>query len=611
MSENNEQHKILNSRFLRAIPHSPGVYLMKNKAGKVIYVGKARDLRKRLASYARFQGVEHGKTAVLVSRIAGLETILTLSEKEALILEASLIKKHRPKYNVILRDDKNYPFIKVTVNETWPRLVMTRRRSRDKARYFGPFSSIGAMWATIRLLHSLFPLRRCKGSEVGMRSRPCLNYQMKNCLGPCVGKADPELYRDMVRDVIMVLEGKNRELTHKLKEKMNDAVVSLRFEDAAMYRDQLAALAETLEKQIVDAESGLELDVFGYERKGASVAVAILSVRQGRVLGRQAFYLAEPVGEEREVLAEIIRRYYMEVDFIARELLFPFLPEDRDLLGEWLSERRNGPVHLRVPQRGDKLRLVEMARANAAQIFSERDKKEKTWTALADQLVKGLHLNRSPERIECLDISNISGKQAVGSLVSFHQGEKYGAGYRRYRIQSGDEPDDYRMMAEVIGRRLEKGLAEDSLPDLFMVDGGKGQLNIAVNLVKNYGLDDRIELVGIAKDKDGEGEKLYRPGRKNAIMLPRHAPLLLFLMRIRDEAHRFGITFHRQLRHKESFTSAIDAVPGIGPATKKKLLTTFGSLAGVKKASVEELAQVPGVGPALARAIYDFCEKEG
>ncbi|MFH1216931.1 MAG: excinuclease ABC subunit UvrC [Pseudomonadota bacterium] len=610
MPERKEHHKILTPSFLQSVPNNPGVYLMKNSTGKVVYVGKAKDLRKRLSSYARFQGEEHSKTRVLVSRIAGVETILTLSEKEALILEASLIKKYRPKYNVILRDDKNYPFIKITVNETWPRIVMTRRRSKDKARYFGPFSSIGAMWATIRLLHSLFPLRRCKGTDVKERSRPCLNFQMKKCLGPCVGKADPDRYRDMVRDVIMVLEGKNRELANRLKEKMHNAAFLFRFEDAALFRDQLAALNDTLEKQIVAGGISLELDVFGYERKGPSVAVSVLSVREGRVLGQQAFFLAEPVGGEGEILAEVIRRYYIEADFVAREVIFPFLPDDLDLLTEWLSEMRNGTVTLRVPLRGDKLRLVGMAQANASQVFSERDKREKTWSVLADQLAKVLHLNRRPERIECLDISNISGRQAVGSLVCFQKGEKFGAGYRHYRIKSGDEPDDYRMMAEVITRRLERGLTENNLPDLFMVDGGKGQLNIAVNLVRDFGLDDKIELAGIAKEKGNEGEKLYRPGRKNAILLPRHAPPLLFLMKIRDEAHRYGITFHRKLRQKEAFTSSIDTIPGVGPERKKKLLTAFGSLAGVKKASVEELSKIPGISTSLACAIHDFLQME-
>ncbi|MEW6291406.1 MAG: excinuclease ABC subunit UvrC [Thermodesulfobacteriota bacterium] len=611
MSQAKVIHPILNPDFLKTIPTSPGVYLMYNRAGKVIYAGKALDLRKRLASYARFQGPAHGKTAVMVSRVARVETILTRTEKEALILEASVIKQHRPKYNVILRDDKNYPLIKVTVNETWPRVMMTRRRIKDKSRYFGPFSSSTAMWSTIRLLQALFPLRRCKGAEVEKRSRPCLNFQMKKCLAPCMGKADAGLYQEMVRDVLLVLEGRNRELSHKLKEKMALAVSRLQFEQAALYRDQLRALTETLEKQVVAGEGALELDVFGMVREEPSVAISVITVRQGRVLGQQVFFLAEPVGEESEVLAESVKRYYEEADFIPREVLFPFLPDDHQLLGLWLSEMKKQQVVFKVPVRGDKTRLIDMAQANARQVFSERDAKEKSWDVLASSLKETLQLQRRPDRIECLDISNISGQQAVGSLVCFEKGEKSGKRYRHFRIKTVPGPDDYRMMAEVLERRLKRGVDEDDLPDLLLLDGGKGQLHVAIDTVRRFALEARVELAGIAKEKGEEGEKLYRPGRKNPILLPRHSPLLLFLMRIRDESHRYGITFHRKLRHKSAFSSAIDQIPGVGPMRKKKLLQVFGSLAKLKNASTAELAAVSGIGPELAESIARFFQGEG
>jgi excinuclease ABC subunit C len=611
MSQAKVIHPILNPDFLKTIPTSPGVYLMYNRAGKVIYAGKALDLRKRLASYARFQGPAHGKTAVMVSRVARVETILTRTEKEALILEASVIKQHRPKYNVILRDDKNYPLIKVTVNETWPRVMMTRRRIKDKSRYFGPFSSSTAMWSTIRLLQALFPLRRCKGAEVEKRSRPCLNFQMKKCLAPCMGKANAGLYQEMVRDVLLVLEGRNRELSHKLKEKMALAVSRLQFEQAALYRDQLRALTETLEKQVVAGEGALELDVFGMVREGPSVAISVITVRQGRVLGQQVFFLAEPVGEESEVLAESVKRYYEEADFIPREVLFPFLPDDHQLLGLWLSELKKQQVVFKVPVRGDKTRLIDMAQANARQVFSERDAKEKSWDVLASSLMGTLQLQRRPDRIECLDISNISGQQAVGSLVCFEKGEKSGKRYRHFRIKTVPGPDDYRMMAEVLERRLKRGVDEDDLPDLLLLDGGKGQLHVAIDTVRRFALEARVELAGIAKEKGEEGEKLYRPGRKNPILLPRHSPLLLFLMRIRDESHRYGITFHRKLRHKSAFSSEIDQIPGVGPMRKKKLLQVFGSLAKLKNASTAELAAVSGIGPELAESIARFFQGEG
>jgi excinuclease ABC subunit C len=611
MSQTKNDHPVLTPDFLKTVPTGPGVYLMLNRAGSVIYVGKALDLRKRLASYARHQGGPHSKTGVMVGRIARVETILTRTEKEALILEASLIKQHHPKYNVILRDDKNYPLIKVTVNESWPRLLVTRRKARDKARYFGPFSSPGAMWSTIRLLQSLFPLRRCKGVELEKRTRPCLYFQMKQCPGACLGKADHGQYQEMVRNVLLVLEGRNRELEHRLRGKMAEAVAGLRFEEAALYRDQLAALEATLEKQVVAVAGELELDAFGFERQGVSVALSVLAVRHGRVLGRQVFFLAEPVGEDAEVLAESVSRYYEEADFIPREVIFPFLPADHQLLADFLSEQKGQKVEFRAPVRGDKIRLLDMARANAQQVFAEKDKKEKSWEVLAAALVRTLHLARQPDHIECLDISNISGRQAVGSLVCFEKGEKATRGYRHFRIRTVAGPDDYGMMAEVLERRLTRGLAEDDLPDLLILDGGKGQLHVAVSVAERLGLAGRLELVGIAKERGEEGEKLYRPGRKNPILLARHVQALLFLMRIRDESHRYGITLHRKLRHKAAFSSELDEIAGVGPARKKKLLSRFGSLAGLKKASVEDIAAVPGIPGDLARSIHDFFRETG
>lgn len=600
-----QKHKVLTREFLETIPHVPGVYLMEDREKKIIYVGKARDLRKRLASYARFQGAEHSKTAAMVSRIASIETILTRTEKEALILESSLIKKHKPKYNVILRDDKSYPYIKVTVNETWPRVLMTRRKAKDGARYFGPYSSVGAMWATLKLIGDMFPLRRCKGRELRPRSRPCLNYQMKGCLAPCAGKADPNVYQGMVKDVLALLEGRNRELSTRIEEKMNRAVTELRFEDAAIYRDQLQALAATLEKQVVAGSRFGEMDVFGFARTGPSVAATILSVRHGAVLGHRSYFLAEPLGEDDEVLAEIIKRYYGESEDIPRELVVPFLPEDHELLADWLADCRQTRVAVRAPRRGDLLRLLEMARANADQVFADREKQERTWEVLARSLMKVLVLGRRPERIECLDISNLGGGEAVGSLVCFEKGLKSAGRYRHYRIRTVSGPDDYKMMAEVLERRLARGLEEDDLPDLLLLDGGKGQLAVGVKVAAELGISDRLEFAAIAKEKKEEGEKLFRPGRKNPILLDRHSRLLLFLMKVRDESHRYGITFHRRLRRKKALASELDDIPGVGPDRKKMLLKSLGSLARVKGASVEELLRVPGIGPELARTIHN------
>ncbi len=606
MLHKKNEHTVLTSSYLKTVPTDPGVYLMLNGKGKVIYVGKARDLRKRLTSYARQSGAEHSKTRAMVSRIEKIETIITATEKEALILEASLIKKHRPRYNVILRDDKSYPLIKVTVQEKWPRVFMTRRRAKDKARYFGPFSSVGAMWSTLKLLRSFFPLRLCKGKEVKKRSRPCLNGQMHRCLAPCVAKVDNGKYQEIVREVLLVLEGRNRELLQGLQKKMAEAAADLRFEEAAACRDQMTALQTTLEKQVVDGNSRENMDVFGFVRQGEAVALAVLTLRSGRLLGQQNFYLAQPVGEDAEILSETIKRFYDDETVQANEVLVPFEPDDASLLAMWLTEQKNARVAFRVPERGDKKRLLEMAQTNATHVFAELENKAKSWDILADSLVRSLHLRRRPDTIECLDISNLSGQQAVGSLVCFVKGEKASRKYRHYKIKTVPGPDDYSMMNEVIERRLQRGMEEGELPDLFIVDGGKGQLNVALGQFRAFGLEEKVDLVGIAKEKDQEGEKLYRPGRKNPILLDRHARQLLFIMKIRDESHRYGITFHRSLRHKAAFSSELDSITGVGPGRKNLLLQTFGSISGIKKASQEELAQVKGIGPELAIAIRAF-----
>lgn len=569
---------------------------------QVLYVGKARDLRKRLSQYAHFSGPIHSKTAVMLSHVQRVETILTTTEKEALILEASLIKQHRPRYNVILRDDKNYPLIKVTTRDPWPRVVVTRKRLRDGNRYFGPYASGTAMRATLQLLYAQFPLRRCK--TVRERTRPCLNFQMGRCLAPCAGLVDHAEYQRMVRDVLLILEGKVDEVVRELTAKMEQAAEQLAFEKAARYRDQIRGLTRTIEHQAVVADHHLDQDVFGIHRQDASVGIALLFVRGGMITGAQSFFLADPLGEDDSLLAQTILQYYSVERQPPRELLLPFVLEDRDLIGERLAELREGPVSLLAPQRGKRMQLMRMAEANAAQIFSEKAKKEQSWEALATGLQAKLRLANRPEIIECLDISNLQGKQAVGSLVCFVQGDKAAKRFRHYRIRSQDTPDDYAMMREVLERRMAKGIAEDNLPDLLLLDGGKGQLQVAVDVLGAFDLLSRVDLMAIAKEKQEEGEKLFRPGRKNPVLLPAHSPVLLYLMRIRDEAHRFGITFHRRLRGKAQLRSQLDAIDGIGPKRKQMLLHTLGSVRRIAEAGIEELAEVPGIGPELAKQIY-------
>ncbi|MHB1185724.1 MAG: excinuclease ABC subunit UvrC [Desulfobulbia bacterium] len=591
--------------FLPTVPLQPGVYLMKSRAGEVLYVGKARELRKRLSSYGRIDQAQHGKTAMLLSQVRLIETIVTNTEKEALILESSLIKQHRPKYNVILRDDKSYPLLKVTVQEAWPRLVMTRRRVKDGSRYFGPFSSPSAMWETIRYLNSLFPLRRCKEKSLKPKSRPCLNHQMGRCLAPCADKVSREEYRELVDNVVLVLEGKNQELVKELSRKMALAAADLRFEEAAQLRDRINSLNKTLEKQQVVAAHGRDQDVLGFVRQGASVAVALLFIRKGVILGQQAFFLAEPVGSDPEVLTEVLSRFYGEEDrYLPQEILLPFAGTDDPLLAEWLSEEKGSAVAIACPQRGDRVRLLEMAETNARQVLNAKKSRQASWQVLAEGLQKAFGLAKLPERIECLDISNLGGKQAVGSLVCFVGGEMAKDRYRHYAIHTVEGPDDYAMMGEVLARRFAKGLAQGDMPDLLLVDGGKGQLGVAMHALAELGIPGGVELAGIAKEKGEEGEKLYRPGRKNPLILDRHSPVLLYLMRIRDEAHRYGITIHRRLRGKESLTSALEQIPGVGKARKELLLRELGSMQRIAQASETELGAVAGIGPALAAQIW-------
>ncbi len=602
---------MLNQEFLSSVPRSPGVYLMLDNSSRVLYVGKAKELYKRLAAYVRFKGGAHNKTGIMLSQVAKVDLLITNTEKEALILEASLIKRHKPKYNVILRDDKSYPLIKVTVQEKWPRVFMTRRKKRDGARYFGPYASSSSMWTTLNLLQTIFPLRRCKGAELRARKRPCLNYQMNRCLAPCSGKIDNDAYLAMVNKVILFLEGRNRNLLQDLEAEMKQAVRSLEFERAAVIRDRIKSLNQTLEKQIIVTQAKEDRDVFGFARSGASVSTVLLYIREGAVRGTRRFFIEDTYGDDQAILSQILKQVYDEKTVPPPLVLLPFVVDDHDLLQERLSEIAARKSTMSVPQRGDRKILVSMANANARQKFDEIDKKLAAWSSLSGDIEKRLKLAEPPNRIECLDISNISGTDAVGSLVCFINGEPSPTGYRHYRIKQVAGPDDYAMMKEVLSRRFSDLKADAGLPDLLLVDGGKGQLAIAEAVLKKNDLLEKIELLGIAKEHHDEGEKLYKPGRKNPIVLPAHNPVLLFLMRIRDESHRFGITFHRSLRNKRTLASQLDAIPGIGSTRKKLLLQHIGSLKKIKEASIARLQEVEGIGVELAEQIHSYFHGKG
>jgi len=597
---------LITADFLRSVSNHPGIYLMKGGEGKILYVGKAKDLRKRLASYQRLDPAASPKTVLLLGRVKTIETILTHTEKEAFILEASMIKKYRPRFNIELKDDKSYPRIKVTLGEEWPRIYVTRRRAKDGSRYFGPYSSAGAMRNTLNLINRLFPLRRCKGRDIKKRQRPCLNYQMGRCLGPCSGLVDKKQYRKIVDAVLLILEGRNIQLRGQLETEMSKAAINLEYEKAAMYRDQLQALDKTLEKQVVVNNLGKDQDVFGYVRIGAGIGLAVVNVRQGLVLGQQVFFILDPIGDDSEVLGEVLGQFYSREESIPDELLLPFQVPDHLALADWLTEMHGRKVQVRIPKRGNDLKLLQMADVNARQVHVDQENRERSWQEMAKNLQIRLHLKHIPERIECLDISNIGGKQPVGSLVCFIRGEKAQKEYRHYSISGSHEPDDYRMMGEVVERRFTQGEKTVVFPDLLVIDGGKGHLNVAADVLGSKGLRDQVELVSIAKDKLGKADKIYRPGRKNPLSLPRHSPVLFFLMQIRDESHRFGISFHRKLRRKITLSSELDSVPGIGPARKRELLRSIGSLAKIKNASRDELAAVQGIGPELAEQIWIF-----
>jgi excinuclease ABC subunit C len=592
----------LNAEFLQTVAKAPGVYQMLDPKGQVLYVGKAVDLRARLSSHRQAAKSGQAKTAALLAKTASVETILTGTEKAALLLESALIKKYRPRYNVILRDDKSYPYIKVTTGETWPRVLITRRRLRDAARYFGPYASASAMHETLRLIRALFPLRTCKGQEVPHRERPCLNHQLGLCPAPCSDAADQDGYRQAVQEVVLILEGRRRELLTGLEHRMRQAAAALEFEKAAGYRDLLNSLRETLEKQVVAAGHFRTFDAFGLVRQGVTVVVAVLFVREGLVNGQQSFPLQDPLGDDPEVLAACLSQFYQEERLIPAEILVGLLPDRSELLEEYLGELRGGRVTIRQPQRGEGLALVQMAAANAAQHFADREKKAGSSLALLLAVAKHLHLGEPPATIECLDISNISGQLAVGSLIAFRDGEPDKSNYRHYRIRGGDTPDDYGMIREVLLRRFAPERTRDT-PDLLLIDGGKGQLNIAREVLGEAGLTEAVALASIAKEKAEEGEKIFLPGRKNPLALKRHDPVLLFLMRVRDEAHRFGVTFHRQLRKNKDLSSELLEIPGLGPARVRLLLRKFGSLKRVAAASEVELAAIKGIGPELAGVV--------
>ena len=581
---------------LKTLPESPGVYIMKDSRGKIIYVGKAVVLKNRVRQYFHASKNHTPKVRAMVAKIVDFETIVTASELEALILECNLIKKHRPRYNILLKDDKNYPHLKLTLNEKFPRILLTRRVEKDGARYFGPYTSGLAVKETLQLLHKLFPLRTCKH----FHNRPCLEFHIGRCLAPCVGKISEEDYAQFVQATEKFLDGKTAAVERDLENRMSAAAEALQFELAAKLRDVLLAVRKISERQKIVTDSG-DLDAIGLARLNAEVCAQIFFVRDGKVTGRESFLLNGAADEsDSQTVAEFIKQYYSQSHLSAEEILLPveLAEEDSKILAEWLG------VKLSVPKRGVKFSLVEMAAENAQRFLAERAQRSEMQTAqtvgAVEDLQKFLHLPKLPRRMECFDISHFQGMETVASMVVFENGAPDKKSYRRFKIRSTEgKPDDFLSMREVTERRYGK-LSAEELPDLIVIDGGIGQLNSALEIIRGFGHE--VPVVGLAK----QFELIFVEGESEPVELPRGSQALYLMQRIRDEAHRFAITYHRKLRRARNLRSALDGVAGIGEKRRAELFKKFGSLEKIKAATLDELLAVPGMNRAAAESLLRF-----
>jgi excinuclease ABC subunit C len=609
---------------IRNAPRAPGVYLMKDRDEAILYVGKANNLRVRIRSYfgrtdSRFM------IPFLVSKIYDIAFIVTETEKEALILENTLIKAHHPRYNVDFRDDKAYFHIRIDPADSFPRFQLIRRPKKDGAKYFGPYPSSSAARETLRFLQPLFPLRTCRDQEMKTRRRPCLEYEIKRCLAPCVGLVDRAAYLQMVAEAAAFMEGRGKSLLSDLRLRMKDEAEQLNFEKAVTLRDRIAAIEATLEKQRMVSMSAKDQDVFGLYREKDLTQVCALFVRNGKIMGQKSFPLLKIGGETQLIFSSLLKQYYDSGAYLPAEIVIPDPVEDQAVTAEWLTDKKGKKVSIAVCKRGQGRGLLEMARRNAENIFkTERlraEEPEETLPRLAEKLA----LQNFPRRIECFDISNIGGSYAVGSMVTFLAGKPLKAGYRRFKIKTVAGADDYGMMYEVLSRRYRH---QENLPDLIVVDGGKGQLGVALSVLKDLGIRG-IDVIGLAKDRpedishmpgrqretraggtglDKGHDRVYLPGRKEPLYLYRWPAVLFLLQRIRDEAHRFAISYYRKAKEKQDLQSLLDEIPGIGWTRKRDLLMSLGDLKKIEKSSVDELQKVSGIGKVLAGQIHNFLQ---
>lgn len=598
---------------IRTIPELPGVYLMRDGRRRVLYVGKSASLRSRVRSYFQSGGDLSARIRWMVRQVADVETIVVDSEMEALLLENNLIKRHRPYFNVKYRDDKRYPMLEVSTGEEYPRLRLVRRPHSPKHRYFGPFPDAGALRRTRKILQRVFQIRTCNLDMSRKASRPCLDYYIHQCTAPCARLVSAEDYRKAVDGALEFLEGQTSKLLDRLRREMAEEIQALNFERCARLRDMLADLERLLEQQHVVLDTPEDEDYVALTSgKGLACAV-VLQVREGKLLGQRDFLLDAHLqaGVPHEVGA-FLQQHYAEGSPPPRRILVTRLPEDADLLSRWLGQRRGGRVEIRQPRRGEKRRLLAMALKNARQRLHQELAVPSRVDLRAEgleELRRALNLSHGPWRLECVDISNFHGKQAVGSLVVFEHGLPRRSHYRRFRIRGAQTPDDFRMMGEVLRRRFAAALEPDSaeaerrfptLPDLLVVDGGKGQLGVAVRVLEELGLSERVPVVGLAK----QHEELFVPGVTEPVVLPEDSKARLLITHLRDEAHRFAITYHRELRGRTVRRSALDEVPGIGASRKKALLRHYGSVDRLMSATPEDLARVEGIGPGLAAVLH-------
>ncbi|MGM0438364.1 MAG: excinuclease ABC subunit UvrC [Bacillota bacterium] len=594
---------------IKELPDKPGVYQMKDETGDIIYVGKAKSLRKRVRSY--FRKANHTfKTKIMIDHIDDFDYIVTDTEVEAYILEANLIKKYQPKFNIRLKDDKSYPYIKVTTNEDFPRVFKTRVVKNDGNKYFGPFADVNAIYKTINVLKDLFSLRSCKREikEGETYDRPCLNYHIDKCHGPCIGEISKKDYNELVDKVIMFLSGRQTELIDRIEKKMYEASDNNDFEAAAKYRDQMEALKEVTRQQKVMSASTKDQDIMAVEQGEEDQAcVQLLLVRNGRLMGQEHFIL-EGVAEENvtQIMGSFLQQYYEQAPQIPDEVLLNTEIDSAELLAERLRQKKGRKVKVQKPDRGEKKRLIEMAQRNARQNLKKEEIREKYRKKQTEQAIKELQaeleMENPPEHIEGFDISNIQGRDSVASLVVFKGGTPSKQDYRRFKIKTVEGADDFASMQEVIERRYSRLLEEDKkLPDLILIDGGKGQLSAAYEILKKLGLKDQ-PVIGLAKKE----EEIFQPERSEAIIISHRSPALQLLQRVRDEAHRFAVSYHRKLRSRRLTHSLLDKIPGVGPKRRKALLRHFGSLGEIKKANITKLKEVEGISGKTARKIYDY-----